>query len=512
MTSVDPQEPSQLADPDWIEHLASQGDPGMERLTALLRVADARTWLALDASWRARTRWFRDDRDVRSDEGARSRTSGGLLGRTFGRQGRPHVVDAGLRSMDADGHIREAAVVQLGAEPDPLSGPFLVLRAVDWVHEVATVAVARLVERLPNEPELVAASAPLVFALAGRKRRSDFGRLILDRAAADSRVRSALLASSDVRTRRMVVAEPAVLAAWTLDELARFAHAAADVVVAARLGAAAVARLGDPSSAPDDVLQQLLSGPPLARVAVLDALPAGAGTIGVAEPYLFDRSRAVRFAAQRAWIRAGADPIVQYVLAMSRGEQVPKSVEGIAALSRSAADQETVVAALRAPDPATRRAAVTGLGWLQRTDTAELLLPLLRDPSPGVTTACVRRLRARAQELDPALLRELAASSAAHQRRAAIRLLRGRGGSDSVAADLIGLADDDEAIRSQAAQHLRGWIGRASSVPHADRETRLRLGRRLDAVADRLPPDAEEELRFHAGLRPQDLGDDGPGI
>jgi hypothetical protein len=127
---------------------------------------------------------------------------------------------------------------------------------------------------------------------------------------------------------------------------------------------------------------------------------------------------------------------------------------------------------------ATRRAAVNSARWVAGERLAELITPLLWDPSAGVTRAVERRLRAKARDLDAAMLAALASAPMTHNRRAAYRLMRRRSALERVEADLIALSDSDELVNGDALADLRSWLHRgAASAPRGDLMTRRRLDR-----------------------------------
>jgi hypothetical protein len=479
-----------------VRTLLLSGDVGRAEITLFLRTASPQEWLTLDSSIRAQ--WY-------GQAPARPAGAFGRAWRAIQSLGEPRsdALSIGIASMDPDGRVRESAVRQLASEADPLVGPFLTLRTIDWVEEIARAAVSVLSERLPNEPSLLIASAPLVFALSDRRRRSGLEQIVLERAAVDHDVRMALL-KADRRTRRRLIGHEPVRAASTLDDLVGIAVSDPDIVVASAAGIAAVARIGDDEAA-TVVLERLLAGPALVRRDVLTSLPKNERALDVAERHLFDRSPAVRGAAQQASTRFGGNAATTYRAALTRSEHVPVAILELAYVG-SLQDHEAVLGALQSPDPAVRRAGVNAAWWIAGEGLTDLLVPLLWDPSPGVTRAAEKRLRGIAKGLDSRLLADLVAAPGSHNRRAGYRLLRRRTAPERVEADLIGLADEDAANRRGAVGDLRSWLHRgAASAPRGDLATRRRLGHRLDIVEGQLLPHDVERIRFHAALRPSDL-------
>jgi hypothetical protein len=144
-----------------------------------------------------------------------------------------------------------------------------------------------------------------------------------------------------------------------------------------------------------------------------------------AERHLFDRSPAVRAAAQRAYRRSDGDPAAAYRAALTRTEHLPIAVTELA-LVGSIDDHASIVNALHADEIATRCAAVSAVRWIAGERLADLITPLLWDPSARVTRAVERRLRAKARDLDSAMLQDLTTAPLGHNRRAAYGLMRRR--------------------------------------------------------------------------------------
>ena len=284
----------------------------------------------------------------------------------------------------------------------------------------------------------------------------------------------------------------------TLDELVAVAQTDSDTVVAGMAGVEAVAR-SQGSDEPSAVLDSLLTGPALVRRAVLDALADRGDGGAAAERHLFDRSPAVRAAAQRAYRRPDADPVAVYRAALARAEHVPIALVELAQRG-SSDDHAAIIAALVSGDVATRRAAVSAVRWFAGPRLPELITPLLWDPSAGVTRAVERRLRARAGDLEGRMLLDLTGAPQSHSRRAAYRLMRRRSAAERVEADLIAVADEDPHLRRDGLADLRSWLHRgAASAPRADLPTRRRLSERLDAVEGHLRRDDVAENPLPCG-------------
>jgi hypothetical protein len=464
-----------------------------QELIVFLRAAEPRAWITLDDSMRAS--WHGDVRPTHA-------TKTSAFRRLFSGLRNVDVLDRGIASMGRDGRVREAAVRELSTETDPLAGPFLALRTVDWVDQVRDAATEILGERLSREIAFAVAAAPVVLALVDRRRSSELSDVVFQRAANDHDVRAALL-DADTHTSRRVIADEPVRNALTLDELLTLAVSRRDPELASIAGVTAVSRLQ--STDRDDAFERLLRGPALVRRAVLDALQVGEHTRQLAEKRLFDRSAAVRAAAQRALARAHGDSANVYRQALSQGEHVAVSILELASVGGKH-DQPLILDALNAPGAATRRAAVNAVRWFAGDRLLEWLVPMLEDTSPGVTRAAERRLRSQAKAIDPAVLSRLAQAPASHNRRAAYRLLRRRTAPERIEADLLALADPAVENQQAALGDLRSWLAKgAASAPRADLPTRRRLSDELDRVESQMGPETAEAVRFHAALRSADL-------
>ena len=221
----------------------------------------------------------------------------------------------------------------------------------------------------------------------------------------------------------------------TAEQLVGLARSDADTVVATTAGIEAVSRAVS-SDASTDVLTSLMTVPALVRRAVLGALAERGRGVSIAERYLFDRSPGVRTAAQSVYRRSGQDPASVYRASLERSDHVPVVITELAMIGTSE-DHQSVLDGTSGPMTlATRRAAANAVRWVAEDRLPELLTPLLWDPSAGVTRTAVRRLQAKASELDSAMLLELAAAPLSHNRRAAYRLMCYRLLADRVEAVL----------------------------------------------------------------------------
>ena len=468
--------------------LASGDERGRDDLLSFLRIATPQEWVGVDEA--VRESGYAAQRSLLKDMG------NDLLG-------------VGLATMDANGYRRESAVRRITDFEDPLVGAFLALRTVDWVEPVANFSRSALIERVRTDLETAAFAAPLVFALDSRVRAATTADALLDAVATDPHLQRRLLTSTDVRTRRRALEVALAGGALASEELVSLALDDADTVVATSAGGAAVARAR--GTGDRHALARLLSGRAVVRRAVLEALAPGAEAAELAESHLFDRSPLVRGAAQSIVRRAGGDPASDYRRSIEAGVRVAIAVFELGYVG-GPGDMPTVVNALGSPDAAVRRAAVHAASRRAGPELASLLMPLLDDPSSGVVRAVERRLRPLVRSIDRAVIDRFMGSPQAHVRRAAFRLLRRRSPHERLEANFLGMADMEERLQRDAYMDLKSWLQRgAASWPRADLETRRRLDRALTSVEPRLDRHAVEEIRFHAGLRPQDLASQARG-
>jgi hypothetical protein len=464
------------------------------QLIAFLRTATPQQWLVVDGSMRL----------IPVAIGRRSLFT--LLRDSLGNRGRAAdrtLVSLGFSTMSADGYRREAAIKQIAELDDPLVGPFLALRTIDWVGPVARTATEALTRQMESSREVAAMAAPLVFAFASRIRAGAATEAVSAVVARDVELQRRLLGFPGTVTRRRTLELALDASTLSTDELVSLALGDPDTVVATRAGQEAVARAsvaGDHAT-----LARLMEGRAVVRRAVLDVLPSNPATAAIARQHLFDRSPLVRSGAQQLARRTGTDPVESY-----RREARTEDRRAIAVLELGYAanpqDQLTILKALTDAEPPVRRAAVLALRWLAGPDVPSLLVGMLTDSSAGVVRVAERGIRPHVRALDRGVIDRLLQAAEPHIRRAGLRVLRRRSDHERLEADFIALTDIDEGLRRDASQDLRSWLWRgAARAPRADLATRRRLAHALARVESSLDAGIGERLRFHAGLRPQDL-------
>lgn len=202
-----------------------------------------------------------------------------------------------------DGRTREAALDSVRDAPE--LRPLVVLRCADWAGPVRERA-RTLLAKVPG-PELVPLAA-LILRLAGRA-QGGFAHALLESSlregpAADVEV---LMAHPDRATRRFAHRIAVGRQLLSPMRLAVIATTEGDVTLQDLCAEAALARLRE--GAEPALLDRLLAArSPRVRSAGVTALRA-AGRHGEAEPYLADRSAAVRACARYVLRQAGVDPL-----------------------------------------------------------------------------------------------------------------------------------------------------------------------------------------------------------
>jgi hypothetical protein len=166
---------SQLVD------VASGDDIGYAtQVLGYLEAAAPRDWLLLDLGVRATAKYH--ERIAWKESG--------------------QILSIGLSSMSNDGYRREAAVKKLAGRTEPIVGPFLALRLVDWVPQVAAAAAEGLVRIGARDPAAYALAAPIVLEMSKRVRGTIPSGSFISIARDNPAWIRALFSSPDARTRR----------------------------------------------------------------------------------------------------------------------------------------------------------------------------------------------------------------------------------------------------------------------------------------------------------------------
>jgi hypothetical protein len=378
-----------------------------------------------------------------------------------------------------------------------------VLRVVDNVPATAAKARGAVLELVRRDETAFALAAPLVSALQRRERMIGFPEAFFSIAAADVSRQRRMLSSSDSATQQVGLALALGAGSLGIADLVELALHSRDTAVSIRAGKAVVVRVseGDPR------LLALLDGRPLLRRSVLDTLPASEDSAAIGRRLLFDRSPVVRAAAQALLKRAGENSARLYRQGLDVDGKRSIAIWELGYLGTQA-DLPGLRSALADPDRRVRRAAVTAVARCARAESVPWLVPLLADAASGVAAEAARQLLPHVRLLSESVLEDADRSPLAHTRAAAFRLLRQRSRAERLEADFLALADADEAIRAKGRLDLSNWLSRgASTARRGTLETRRRLSALLEPVSATIDPKTLAAIRFHGGLRPQDLRD-----
>jgi HEAT repeat protein len=371
------------ADPGrWAGWCAAALDGRPESVTALL--AHLR---AADRAAQSRTH----DRAAAVDAVAAAPARLLLLLDRYARPGAPATGPAGplhllLTSLDADGRVREQAVVGLAGTGGPLAAALLALRTADHVPEVGARAAAALALR--TAPDEVAAAVPVLLGL-GRRVRGGAAlaayRAVLAEPPHRRAVR-ALAVAADPDTRRFGVELALDLGEYVRGDLLRAALYDRDQVCR-RLCAQRLLEIDPEQAGP-----LLGAGGAGVRELAVAALPGDVPAKRLV-PLLADRARMVRAQARWQLYQRGEPPAGVYrrelekALAGKAGVRTRLLAGLVAGLGEcgEAADAALLARLLGDGRPAVRRAAARALTRIARAeDLPPLLGPLANDPDPGV--------------------------------------------------------------------------------------------------------------------------------
>lgn len=420
--------------------------------------------------------WLLLDRFGRRDWGATGPASSGAL---------RHM----LRSLDADGRVREAAVRELAGTPGPLTAPALALRTADWVEPVRRVALAAVLER--TGPEEAAATVRVLLRLRGRQRAQGVVeqlRAVLAAPAYRRTVRR-LAADRDAFTRRFGVELALELGEYVRGDLVRTAQRDPDQVCR-QLCATRLLELD-----PDQAGRLMWARSAAVRELAVAALPDDIAPARLVVP-LADRSRLVRAQARWKLYKRGEPPVGVYRRQLRRcGRTTPGYlVAGLTAGLGECGDATDVPLLIRLagrepmawengdagatpPWPAVvRRAAVRALGRLAKPgDLPRLLVPLMADATPSVAREAIDALVAVAAEVPDEDAESALRRPEPPVRNAALRLIRACGPWRRLETDLVLAADSRTQVADEARSDLRSWLRQQHfSRPEPERMRRLR--------------------------------------
>ena len=405
------------------------------------------------------------------------------------RSMRPHWAALGMLASHPNGHIREAAVDELGYSTGGVEIPYLTIRANDWVTEVAETAASLLAARLVRANRAAVLSAlPFIVRMFDQRRRDhhhledafisvltsdDCGDVIEAIGTGDRRVSRALyeLLLENAPNRQFVEA----------------ALADVDPVTRCR----AVTRL-------PDVERAAALGGRLAALASGDGSPAvrkqALALLAQHDPdhakrllhhVLFDRSAAVRGLAR--FLASSLDPSID-VRALYAGDLgVPLSPTLVTAVTGlgetgTSGDTDLVAPLLAHETPRLRRAALQATANLDPDRALPLATAALEDPAGSVRSTARKILLRNSSRIEfTALAGRMPGIAEPRVRVGILRLLAEAPKWDAAVFLLAALGDPDEAVRDLASELLVTWVTlynrrHAAPTPEQLRQIRVLLG------------------------------------
>lgn len=386
------------------------------------------------------------------------------------------------RLCHPDGRVRAAALAAWRNPPLQL----VLIRCADWVPQVrdrarrvlgravaahdpaeTLIGLTPFVLRLGGRRHGAWAVEQLEAALSGRhsllaaRRRpgrpcTPWSRNALTPEQRD-RVLGRLRGTADVPTRRFATRVTLAAGRYGVREVARRAATDPDPVTGRMWTDAALAAMA--ADGPDDEAVDTLLGSRFARVraAGVTALRR-AGRAAQAVDHLADRSGEVRACARWLLGQDGGDPYACHRTLVTDPDRVSGyAVAGFREVAGQA-DGPLLFPLLHHPDGAVRAAALAALRGLGLAVEDAVLLPMLEDPSASVAREAALCLLRVAERLDPAALAARTGPEwPVHTRRAAFRLLEGRGGSAELRASVAMLTDPDPGLSLRARYRVLDW-------------------------------------------------------
>jgi hypothetical protein len=356
-----------------------------------------------------------------------------------------------VKSLFADGRVRERAVDLLAASSSMAAVPVLALRASDWVPQVRDRARAAIGARLADDPDgaVLATAAPMALLLAGRRDGRWLAHVVTERLAADPAGPSVLhlLASPDVTLRRMAYQALLDTGRLSLERAVDVALIDDDVVIRSRCAAYA-SRLAVDAAAAPTMRRLLASRTPLVRVEALIALDR-LRDVDSLYGALSDRNALVRGTARFYLRRRGVTDFADVLRRLVAGSDVtPGAVAGLAEVGTAAADAELLLPLLSHARAKMRAETLRAMVKLSAPVDAATMLDLIEnDPSPAVTRQAAEAILHRGTAVDAdRLLGLLAPDRRTPTRIAAWHLLTARDTAWRLAVAVMLLDDADEAM------------------------------------------------------------------
>ncbi|MFJ8166025.1 HEAT repeat domain-containing protein [Streptomyces sp. NPDC096136] len=301
-----------------------------------------------------------------------------------------------------------------------------------------------------------------------------------------------LAGSADRPTRRFAARVALAGGRYGAGELARRAAAERDTATGRMWTDAALAALA--AGGPDEGAVDALLGSrlPAVRAAGVTALRR-AGRAAEADRYLADPAGSVRACARWLLRQGGGDPYEHYLALLTGPGRVGRyAVTGFAEVA-GPQDTPLLRGLLEHPEGPVRGAALAALRRRGARVETPVLLALLEDPSASTAREAALHLLPAAERLDPAVLAALTGPQwRPHTRRAAFRLLHGRGGSAELRASVALLTDPDPGTRRRARERVAAWNW-LSTLDEGEAQ-RAELGGLLARAAEQL---GSHELRLY---------------
>ena len=423
---------------------------------------------------------------------------------------RGHPVVVGLLACHPDGHVREAAVIELSRLHDGSEIPFLALRANDWVQPVAARAGAALADRIvPTNLAAIGARLPFLFRMLGARRHDPHTFETRLQSVLSSDGGAAALSSVGRFTfpvRRFVfrlltpaqtsILSPALVAALEDADCLIRLHAIR------RLGsisdrAAAVAWLRDVA---------MRDGVAMVRRQALQELadlhPEDIGQL--VTDRLLDRAPMVRQLARTLISRLDLGIVARQIylneLTSDAPNRLPAAIAGFAELGPE--DGLAVIEPfLRHPVAPVRGSALRAVTMLAPDQGMRLAVEALTETASLVRSVAIRLLGAHVSKVDFRAVRSRGQQLASPQERVRVlRILARAPKWDAVSFVLESLDDPDAAVRDRGARLLGSWLARFNSNGRQpDREQLIMARGLLEQRAGVLSSETEKVLRFTLG-------------
>lgn len=371
----------------------------------------------------------------------------------------------GLLSFHRSGYVRQQAVRLLSRERSGDELPYLLIRANDWVSVVAEEASAAIGQRLaPDYLPHFARRLPLVVRLLAFRRRdlSPVVRRVVETLVQPEHdaVFDEVLNSADTAVRRQVISIALETAGEHRARVVRRGLLAEDAIVRLRCAR----RVGDTLSGPElreatARLQRDRFLPVRREGFRLDAESNPDQAVSIWTRALLDRHPSMRALARhsldkRGWVQAAAFYRQEI---KENGDSLP-AVAGLAEC-RDQTDLAGLRALLTHKQPRLRRIAVCGMARIAREAAVDVLVGMLRDPSPSVAREAKRRLEEFLGDVrSESLFAVVKESESDHSRRCAVQLIVDQGKWRSLPW-LIQIAYQAEApIASMARRSIEAWF------------------------------------------------------